>query len=150
MATNGIALLAIMKSIEEGAKIGQSVTKEMSKLFDELAQMSIWRGNNSFTKGFLTKGDKLIFSEEFRHAERARIGDVKIYEVNFDKNSTPVDFEKITAIIYEDYWVDATGANGEILDGGINQKFLKFRITPEYCMYIYPRGCHSKLLIYGK
>lgn len=147
MAT-AVAVLAILKSIEEGAKVGQAATKEIRKLFDELAQTTIWRGNNSFTKGFLTEGDKLIYSEEFRHAERGRIGNVKIYDVNFDKNSTPVNFEKITAIIYEDYWVDATGATGE--NGGINQDFLRFRITPEYLMNIYPRGCHSKLLIYGK
>lgn len=150
MTMDAVAALAVLKSIEEVAKGGQSATREMRKLFDELAKISLWRGNNSFTRGFLTEGDKLIYSEEFRHAERGRMGDVKIYEVNFDKNSTPVKYEKITAIMYEDYWMDATGAKGEILACGINQNFLKFRITPQYLMYAFPRGCHSKLLIYGK
>jgi len=130
------------------AYAGMMVTREFA---DWWAKFPIFRGNNSFTEGAIKEDtDKVLYVKEVR--ESRTICDKEPIDINFtfNKASTPEKFSVITGISYTDYWTDSTGAKGTIVEGGINKDFLKFNFKGVMAWGVSARGCHSKLIIFGR
>jgi len=126
---------------------GMKVTREIA---DWWANFPIYRGNNSFTEGAINDTDKVLYVKEVR--ESRTVTDSKPININFtfDKDSTPEKFSIITGICYQDFWTDSTGAKGTIVRGGINKNYLEFNFKGQMAWGISARGCHSKLIIFGR
>jgi len=98
-------------------------------------------------EGVIKDGDKVLYIKEWRLGAQDKEIDINF---EFKRKMTPESYEVITGIMYRDYWGDNTGAVRGITEGGINEDFLKFNVKGKTCMKFFPRGCHSKLWIFGK
>jgi len=131
-------------NIIESIRTGMEVTRQIA---DWWAAFPIFRGNNSFKEGAISETDKVLYVKEVRESATSEIIDIKFA---FTEDSTPEKFSVITGICYRDYWTDGTGAKGEVIEGGINKKSLVFNFKGQKAWYFWARGCHSKLIIFGR
>jgi len=132
----------------DAIRIGMRVTREIA---DWWATFPIFRGNNSFTEGAINEGtDKVLYVKEVRESRTITDWEVIDFNFRFNRDMTPEKFSVITGIVYKDYWVDSTGAKGSIVEGGINRDYLVFNFKGQRCWGTSARGCHSKLIIFGR
>jgi len=125
---------------------GMMVTKEIADWFPA------YTGSNSFTEGAIRQGtDRILYVKEVRELRTATDWNLVDINFTFTQDSTPEKFNIITGICYTDCWGDGTGAKGKIVQGGINKNYLVFNFKGQSGWGgMGARGCHSKLVIFGR
>jgi hypothetical protein len=113
--------------------------------------MKIWGMAGNILHGMFQPShlDKVLFVKGVRESRRFPDREIVDIDFTFNKDMTPVKFSVITGIVYEDKWIDSTGAKGTIVAGGINKDFLTFNIKGQTCAS-FARGCDSNLVILGR